>query len=295
MYISSRRIGAATVTVFSEGSCLWAPRFQVPEDAWRRCLGDADTEGRIRIGFNFAHVSLGAASIVIDPGFDDPASPWDAAFAAKWPSYTRTPGMMAALAALGVRAEDVTHVLITHAHDDHFAGVTVDRDGRHAARFPGARHFIGRQDWEHNPRRSDPGSELVTRLGTIDRTGLLHLVDGEREVAPGVGMMQAPGETPGHCVVHVRSDDDRFYYVGDLFHHRCEIEHPDWMSPNRDPAVMRASRDRLFANAVPTRATVVFTHESFPAWGRILRRSSGYEWERAEGRDHGSAGSPNGG
>jgi len=279
-YVASRRFGDATVTVISEGSCLWAPRYQVPEPDWRRCLHHADADGRIRIGFNLAHVATPGASIMIDPGFDDPQTPWDAAFGARWAGYSRTPGMMTALAAIGVRADDITHVLITHTHDDHFIGVTREEHGRHRPRFAEARHFVGRADWERSPRRSDPQSDLMVRLGTIERAGRLELVDGDQEVAPGISMMHSPGETSGHCVVRVRSGRERFYFAGDLFHHRCEIEHPGWVSPNRDPTVMRASRDRVIAEAAGSRATVVFAHEAFPAWGRISLRGIDAQWDR---------------
>lgn len=277
-YVSSRKFGDATVTVICEGSCLWAPRFGVPEAAWRRAMPDADADGRIQIAFNLIHIRLGGASVMVDPGFDDPSSPWDQAFGARWPSYDRTPGLGAALAALGISPKDVTHVLITHGHDDHFAGVAADAGGRREPWFPRARHLIGRQDWEGNPRRADPQSELTRRLGPLHAKGLLELVDGEQEVVPGVSMIHAPGETPGHSIVRVRSAQARFYFVGDLFHHACEIAHPDWMSPGHDTAAMRASRDRLLAEAFPD-ATVVFAHAPFPAWGRIVAVERGYAWE----------------
>ena len=82
-------------------------------------------------------------------------------------------------------------------------------------------------------------------------------------------------------LVRVRSAGEAFYYVGDLFHLPCEVEHHDWVPAGRDQAAMRASRGRLVADAVPERATLVFTHEGFPAWGRIVRDPGGYRWERA--------------
>jgi glyoxylase-like metal-dependent hydrolase (beta-lactamase superfamily II) len=111
-----------------------------------------------------------------------------------------------------------------------------------------------------------------------ERAGRLELVDGDREIAPGV-REHSPGETAGHSIVRVRSGGESFYFAGDLFHHRCEIEHPGWVSPNRDPAVMRASRDRLIAEAAGSGATVVFAHEAFPAWGRIRLRGIDPQWE----------------
>ncbi len=279
-FVDSRAIGDAVVTIISEGSFRWAPRFGVPEAEWRGAMPDADTHGRIPIDCLVAHVRLGQASIIIDPGFDDPASAWNEAFGARWGSFTRTPGLMTALSGAGVRAEDVTHVLITHAHEDHFAGVAVEHDGRLVPRFPRAVCMICRLDWNENPQRGDPTSELEARLGLLDRHGLMTAVAGEADVAPGVTMIPTPGETPGHHAVRVRSGRESFYYAGDLFHHACEIEHPDWVSPGRDPAAMRASRLRLLEDAQRDHATVVFSHERFPGWGRIVRADGGYRWKR---------------
>lgn len=280
-YVSTRMIGDAVVTVISEGTLEWSPKMEAPADELRRAIPDLAERGRFTLGLILAHVALGDASIVIDPGCDDPASSWQEGFAAKWPGLRRSPGLRAGLTRLGVDPSAVTHVLITHAHDDHFAGVTVERDGHDVVRFPRAGHFIGRRDWLENPARDDPSTALAKRLGAVDRTGLIQVVDEEREVAPGVTMIPAPGETRGHCVVRVRSAGESFYYVGDLVHHPCEVEHPGWMPANRDPVANRASRSRVFAEATASRATVVFSHDRFPAWGRILATGGAFRWESA--------------
>ena len=91
-------------------------------------------------------------------------------------------------------------------------------------------------------------------------------------------MLHAPGESPGHAIVRVASGEARFYFVGDLFHHPCEVEHLDWVSSGRDQAAMERSRRRLVAEAVPAGATLVFTHRPFPGWGRIVAQGDGYRW-----------------
>ena len=279
-YVATRRIGDAAVTVISDGTIDWAPNFQAPDDEVRRAIPELTGGGKLAIDLIAVHVALGKASIVIDPGCDDPSSSWQRRFAEKWPGIRRSPGLGAGLASIGVDPAGVTHVLITHGHADHWGGVTVEHNGRDAMRFPRARHFIGRRDWQENPARQDPASELAARLGAIEDAGLLDVVDAEQEVAPGVTMIHAPGETPGHCVVRVRSGRESFYYVGDLFHHPCEVEHPDWIPPRRDVAATRTSRSRLCAEAGSDRAAVVFTHGRFPAWGRIVAAGDAFRWER---------------
>jgi glyoxylase-like metal-dependent hydrolase (beta-lactamase superfamily II) len=281
-YISSRRIGDATVTVINDGMLPIpiASVYPPPEAAFIRAHGEADAQDRLPSDQAVIHVRIGDASVLIDPAYDDPGTAWDRAFAAKWPGVTRTPGMAAGLTSIGVRPEEITHVLITHAHDDHFAGVVVTHDGRSAVRFPNARHLINRMDWEGNPRRDKPEYDLSARLGAVAARGLLDLADGDYQAAPGVTMMHAPGETRGHSIVRIESAGERFYALGDLFHHASEISHLDWASPWVDLPAMRASRDRILADVVPSGAIVNFTHERFPMWGRIVATENGYRWER---------------
>ena len=68
------------------------------------------------------------------------------------------------------------------------------------------------------------------------------------------------------------------YYLGDLFHHPCEVAHPDWVLMGRDQAAMITARQRLSADAVRTDALLVCTHTIFPGWGRIVRAEGAYRW-----------------
>jgi glyoxylase-like metal-dependent hydrolase (beta-lactamase superfamily II) len=279
-YISSRRIGDATVTIISEGVLPYAPNFSAPEADWREAMPGADERGRFRFGLNVALIQTDEATILIDPGLDDPGSAWQQQFAAEFDGMSRTAGLQAALTHLEVSPDAITHVLITHAHNDHYAGVAFELDGELLPRFPRARHFIGRADWEGHLDLPDPEPELEQRLGLIDRLGLLETIDGDCEITLGVSMLAAPGESPGHMVVRLESAGEVWYDLGDLFHHSCEVDHPDWVSPGGDPVANRDSRDRLFAAITRDDAIVVSGHEPFPAWGRIEPQGSGYRWAK---------------
>lgn len=279
-YVTTRQFGHATVTVIHEGAAYWAPELTAPEEEWRAAMPEADEVGRILLDHHVVHIRLGDASVLIDAGLDDPSSAWGENWLEEWPGARRTPGLQAGLRSIGVHPEEITHVVITHVHYDHVVGVTVERDGRQVPRYPNARVLLGRGDWEGNPERGDPASDIAIRLGTIERSGLLDLVEGDREVAPGLWMLHAPGESPGHSIVRLTSGDACFYALGDLFHHACEVEHPDWSVPWVDKAAMRSARERLMREAARTDATLVFAHEPFPPWGRIVQVDGGYRWQR---------------
>jgi len=195
-YVDSRRVGDATVTIISDGTLHWAPQLSAPEAEWRRAMPEADGHGALTFSTNLAHIALDGASVLVDPGFDEPGP------RSSWPSSDRSPGLVAGLASIGVRPEDVSHVLITHPHGDHIAGATVEQDGRRRARFPRARHLLGRADFDAAARAA-PDSMAARELGTLREQGLLEPVDGDQEVAPGLAMLHAPGESPGHSIVQI--------------------------------------------------------------------------------------------
>ena len=275
-YIATRQFGDARVSIILDGTLRWAPQLIAPEDEWQKEMPDADATGTCSFSSCVAHIAIGNASILVDLGFDDPSAN------SQWmpPDAERTAGVQAGITSIGAGPESITHVLITHVHGDHIAGGAVNRDGKWQPRFPNAQHFIGRADWESNPDRLVPDSLAAIHLGTIEKAGRLTLIDSETDVAPSVTMIPAPGESPGHSIVRVRSGGECFYFVGDLFHHGCEVSHPGWVSPGRDRPVMQASRERFFAEAVPAGATIAFAHEVFPPWGRIEATGSGFRWQR---------------
>ena len=279
-YVQSRRVGEVTVTAINDAMMPMAIELTVPEAVWRQEI-DADAAGKVIIAVHALLVQIGDATILIDAALDEPGSSWEDGFLAEWPGSARTPGVVEGLASMGVTPEDVTHILVTHVHFDHVIGLAARRDGRLVPRYPNARVLLGRADWEHVPEEH-LGPETKARIQVIEELGRLDLVDGQREVVPGVTMIPAPGESPGHSVIRVSSSGEELYAVGDLFHHAAEIEHLDWMVPWANQEQMLASRRKLLDDIASTDALVVFTHELFPPWGRIVGdEGSGFHWQRS--------------
>jgi glyoxylase-like metal-dependent hydrolase (beta-lactamase superfamily II) len=279
-FVQSRRLCGVRVTAINDGAISLPVELTVPKEVWQGEI-DVDAEGHARIDTHVLLVEIAGATILIDAGLDEPGSGWDQRFLEQWPGSVRTPGVVAGLERLGLSPRDVTHVLVTHVHFDHVVGLAAETDGRLVPRFPNARLLLGRADWEGAPEEH-LGREQRARIGAVAEAGLLDLVEGEVEIVPGVVMIPAPGESPGHSIVRVSSDHETLYAIGDLFHYAAEVEHPEWMVPWADQTEMHASRRRLLDDAVATDALVVFAHENFPPWGRIVGdRDTGFRWTRA--------------
>jgi glyoxylase-like metal-dependent hydrolase (beta-lactamase superfamily II) len=276
--VSSFALGAARVTVIDVGilrigtlrECL-----DIPE-------GDdtASFEPRLErptLPLICVHVALPDASILVDAGFDDPSpsSPFQA------PGSVRTLDLLDGLAEAGVDAASVTHVVVTHAHGDHFAGLTVPRGGRLEPRFPNARVFLGQGDWDQvkvEALRADDSFEART-LGVIEAAGLLVPVREDLDLAAGARVLVTPGESPGHLVARFSSGGQVLYCLGDLYHDTVEVERPAWMFADRDAGAMLESRRRIAEAALAESALLVASH--IDGVGRLAPTSGGVAWTPA--------------
>ncbi len=91
-----------------------------------------------------------------------------------------------AVALAGVKPDEVTDVVISHAHWDHMGGIDL---------FPKAQVFIQKQEyayytgeaWQPDGRHGGIDPEDVAALVQINTAGRLHLVDGDDvEIIPGI-------------------------------------------------------------------------------------------------------------
>jgi glyoxylase-like metal-dependent hydrolase (beta-lactamase superfamily II) len=296
--MTTRRIGEAEITICYESTGIGTPHFNVPDGTLRRAVPELADDGTLPSALTSTIVRLGDAIIVIDPALDDPDSRLDRRMSARSTAWTRGAGLQAALEALGIANAEVTHVVITHAHFDHCLGVTIEqRDGVFAPRFPNARYFMSEAEWEQapDPAATPPSpkedsfgylhvAEMWPRLRAVRDAGLLELVAGSRQIAAGVDLVHAPGETPGHCVVRIESGGEVFYHLGDLVHAAFEFEHPGWITVDtlpRDAGTMEATRLQLMPRIAGENALAFYGHAPHPGWGRLVPHDGGFRWEPA--------------
>lgn len=270
-------LGPVRVTILNAGDMIFdmADEMRVPESERHVAQSDVFT-GPALFPTQCVHIALAGASVLVD------ACDYERCFAPDSPhrpaGYTPV-SLVGQLAALGVRAEDITHVVITHAHFDHFSGVTVERDGAQVPAFPNARCYLGRADWEHAETQAalrDPASLESRTFGALHALGQMELVEGDVELAPGLRIVAAPGESPGHQLVRVAAGGQTLYCMGDLYHHPIEAERPEWMASWADAATLLASRDAFTAAALAEDALLTAAH--IRDVGRLARTATGVRW-----------------
>lgn len=251
-------VGEATVSVIHFGDVTLPLAPAMGRDP-SELVGDAELEDLARvevIPLQCVLIRTPETTVVVDPGLYDveDGSPYALA------GYLPPTPVMESLALLGVGREDVEHVVVTHAHWDHFNGTALETG---EPTFPRARHHVGAADLAAMLAKArDPDTREARSIAHAARAGLTEAVTGDKEIAPGITLMAAPGETPGHQVVRVASGSPPsvLFALGDLVHHPVEFSRPVLMVGWADPTTAAASRRRVYAAALEDRALLVAAH-----------------------------------
>jgi glyoxylase-like metal-dependent hydrolase (beta-lactamase superfamily II) len=128
------------------------------------------------------------------------------------------------MAELGVRADAVGHVVLTHLHYDH-TGTARD--------FGAARYVLQRAELDY---WTGPWARRVTRerwlmdeddvaqLRAAEKEGRMDLLDGDAEVVPGLSVHLVGGHTAGMQVVRIRTARGHVVIASDASHFFENIE-----------------------------------------------------------------------
>ena len=193
------------------------------QQPWVDLVSGMYQDGRVDLPFSFMLAQQGDRNVLLDTGFmqDETSSGFSRKFGIpNWISPVRM------LAELGVAAEAVTDIVITHAHFDHMGSI---------AEFPNARLFIQKSElltW-YEAIALPPRFGYLTAIIDPDnlRTALeasiehrVTLVDGDQDdILPGMHVRLGSGHTIGHQFVLVETEKGRRVVSGDCVYSRMQI------------------------------------------------------------------------
>ncbi|TWT01677.1 MBL fold metallo-hydrolase [Reyranella sp. CPCC 100927] len=216
--------------------------------------GVALVGGQLRLSVNAFLIIEAERSVLIDTGASN--------------SWLPTMGaLLAAMQEAGIDRHSVTHVALTHTHEDHVNGL-IAPDG--SAAFPRMEHvFVGQEEL----------SVFRGRLASLrDRT---RPIDDRFQVSTRITAVKAAGHSAGHTAYEIDSGAGRLLAWGDTMHvPSIQFARPEvaWeFDSNQSKA--REARLMLMERAVQPNYLVAGAHLDFPGIGRVTRNGEAFVFQ----------------
>ena len=237
-----------------------------PWAAVQKAMEDAQmAPGKLAIPFTTLVVNTGSKLILIDTATGGQLAPTASSFGDN-------------LAAAGIDPKQIDTVLISHFHPDHINGIKTKDN---AVVFQNAEIKVPAAEWAYwmddgnmakAPEAARPAWLNVRRIFG-DIAAKVENFEPNKEVAPGITSIAAPGHTPGHTVFAIASGNESMMVLGDTTNNPLLfVRNPDWHAViDTDGAMAAETRKTLLDRATVDRMLVQGYHFPFPASGHIMK------------------------
>ncbi len=275
------RVGDVHITALTDGSITFDPRALFPDtpiEAWAPFYDRFPEyfEGQFfRNNLGSFVFTSGQQRILADTGFGPHG---------EMLGYPAPGELLADFKRNNIGLDSITTVFLTHLHGDHVGwNLREDLPDRPLS-FPDARYMVHEADWNHFTTdellESDRGGPTSRSVLPLEEQGVLDLMDGETELAPGITAIPTPGHTPGHMSLLIASRNERALLVGDILGSPMQATETNFRyTPDWDALMGITARKNILDRAERQKAIVIGSHLSYPGWGVIVRWEGRRYWK----------------
>jgi glyoxylase-like metal-dependent hydrolase (beta-lactamase superfamily II) len=275
------RLGDLEFTIVSDGGFRLdggAMFGVVPKPLWEKRIAP-DERNRIQLCMNCVLVRAAGKTIVVETGAGNKLD------AKRRDIYAigEGPRLLDRLAAHGVKPDHVDIVINTHLHFDHCGWNTRMVDGRAVPTFPNARYVVQFGELEHakRPNERDQASYMSDNFLPIEAAGQWMLLEGDREIVPGVEVIRVPGHNADMQCVRLSGGGKSAFCFVDLVPTTAHVPFPWIMGYDLYPMQTLENKKRWIPEIARTEALAIFTHDANVPSAYLRQRGDQFEVEPA--------------
>jgi len=231
----------------------------VPKILWSR-LVPADENNLITMHLNLLLVRTGEANVLIDTGLGDSLNDK----MRKIYGLRASSNLESELARYDLKPEDISHVVFSHLHADHSSGaIKIDSSGEKALRFPNARHYAQKQEWEDatHPNERTAATYLTDNLIVLQKSGALETIKGDLQITKGIRVWKTGGHTPGHQAVIVESKGEVLICPADIIPMSAHLKAPYIAGVDLNPLETMERKKEIIQRCVNDGWLLAFDHD----------------------------------
>jgi len=275
------RLGDLEFTIVSDGGFRLdggAMFGVVPKPLWEKRIAP-DERNRIQLCMNCVLVRTGGITIVVETGAGDKLDAKRRDIFA----IGEGPRLLDRLAAHGVKPDHVDIVINTHLHFDHCGWNTRIVNGRAVPTFPNARYVVQLGELEHakRPNERDQASYMSDNFLPIEAAGQWMLLEGDREIVPGVEVIRVPGHNADMQCVRLSGGGKSAFCFVDLVPTTAHVPFPWIMGYDLYPMQTLENKKRWIPEIARTEALAIFTHDANIPAAYLRQRGDQFEVEPA--------------
>lgn len=174
--------------------------------------------------------------------------------------------------------ETITDVILTHLHFDHTGGLFLMENNQPKATYPNARYHVQKQQWEaaEKPSLKEHNAYNAEDLNFL-RKQKLNLIQGEKEIIPGVHAVISNGHTKGLQWLKIKTNRLTVAFISDLIptaHHLNLAYH---MSYEVNADVLLQEKQKFLEEAIKEKYVIVFQHDPSMIIGQVIQNAGEYQ------------------
>jgi len=245
----------------------------IPQPLWQK-TNSADDANRVRLATRNLLLESDSKKILIDTGM---GSKWDEKMKSIY-AVDENLSMDSALSSKGLRADDITDVILTHLHFDHTGGSTVKVNGKLKPAFSNAKYYVQKQnyDWAVNPSDRDKGSYIKENFIPLFEEGVLNFIIGNARFDDEIEFIVINGHTFGQQMVKISDGTDTFLFCADLIPFYSHVPLPYIMGYDLQPLVTLEEKKKYLKMAVDENWKLFFGHDPEIAFATVKKFGEGY-------------------
>ncbi|MGG0275645.1 YtnP family quorum-quenching lactonase [Bacillus rhizoplanae] len=120
------------------------------------------------------------------------------------------------LAQLGLKAEDIQYILMTHLHFDHASGLTKWKGEKLVPTFPNAKIYVSQTEWDEMRNPNIRSRNTYWKENWEPIVHQVQLFTEEVNVTDEIRMVHTGGHSDGHAVVIAQSQNETLLHLADL-------------------------------------------------------------------------------
>jgi glyoxylase-like metal-dependent hydrolase (beta-lactamase superfamily II) len=233
----------------------------VPKSIWKKFYPAAD-DNTISIVNRCLLIETDNNLVLINAGFGNKRNE-------KYYSYKyfeqQTP-LVECIRKAGYEPENITHVILTHLHDDHCGGITHMIDGEAKPLFPNAQHIISKAQWEWalNPNAREGASYFNDNLLPLEASGNLTLIEPNEQPLKelNIQLHHFDGHTKGQIIPYIDFNGQTMVYVSDFIPSSAHIPLPYIASVDIFPFTTLTEKQTFLENAHEHKHILIFEHDT---------------------------------